>query len=192
MCKFCKFCLPIFLFLLATAVSLPTDAGPATAGISLAGIGGLAAPGGLVSYTLTVANWGSAPASTSVGITLPDGFSYKPGSSTLRLDGQTISTAEPAVDGRKLSWPAFNLPGETYVSTSHFGIHTMVQDLCLESYIDFQLDEALALGGEGAYVKQMFYSLKPGTSGPKDCWSYFVNGAYRSAPDPDHSPARRI
>ncbi len=176
--RLCKFCLPILLTLLVTAASLTTDTGAATGDISLGGSGGLASPGGLVGYTMTLANWGGSSASTSATMTLPDGFSYKPGFSTTRLDGRVISTAEPIVDGRKLTWPAFDLPGETFVSTSRFGIHTMVQDLCLESYIDFQLDKALALAGEGAYVKQMFYSLKPGTSGPKACWTYFVNGAY--------------
>jgi DNA-binding beta-propeller fold protein YncE len=178
MLKLLKSCLPVVILLSVTAFGLPTDAGPATE-ISVNGTGGIAIPGGRAGYTLTFANAGSGPAAVAASLTLPDGFDYQSGSSTLRLDGRAISIAGPAINGQKLSRPAFDLPGAAYRSTSRFGIHTMVQDLCLESYVDFQLDKALALTGEGAYIKQTFYSLKPGTSGPQACWAYFVNGAYK-------------
>ena len=139
----------------------------------------LAEVGGSVSYTLELSNWGFGEA-TGILIThtLPEGFSYQVGSTEVSAGGNTVSLDDPVVAGQDLAWGPFTLPGAVGSFDNHYGIHTFVQDLCLESYVDFQLDKALDLGGVGAHVTQLFYPVTVATQGPDPCWAYFVEAAY--------------
>ena len=59
----------------------------------------LVAPGGTVLYTITINNSGDVPATLStIKDTLPAGFSYVPGSSSV------LTTADPTVLGQDLTW----------------------------------------------------------------------------------------
>ncbi len=135
--------------------------------------------GDLVSYTVTLTNSGHAPAVDLV-IThvLPEGFAYDVGSSEVTQNGRLISSSDPLVDGRRLMWGPFTMPGALGVFDNAYGIHSFVQDLCAESYIDFQLYKALELAGMGGHVTQLLYPVTVSTDGPKSCWMYFVNRAY--------------
>ncbi len=64
------------------------------------------APGGQVSYTITVSNPGTAATPLAdITDTLPDGFSYVAGSTT------GVTTDEPTVNGQTLTWSgSFNVP----------------------------------------------------------------------------------
>lgn len=139
----------------------------------------LAEVGEQVTYTITLAN--SRPEDlpdVTVIDRLPEGFTYISGSTTVQANWQVISTADPVISGRELAWSPFTAPSAAYVYDNPYGIHTYVQDLCLKQYIDFQLDKALELVGAGGYVKQLFYPVTSSTSGPRQCWVEFVNGAY--------------
>jgi uncharacterized repeat protein (TIGR01451 family) len=167
-----------FVLLLIAVVLLLASLGYASAAITLTGNGGSAVPEGKTRYKIVLSNEGSTSGQSVISQILPEGFSYVPDSTTIRVNGQIVSQQDPVVNGRRLTWSAFSIPAATYISISHFGIHTFVQDLCLDQYVDFQLDKALDLVGEGGYVKQMFYSIKSDTTGPKPCWIKFVEGAY--------------
>ncbi len=139
----------------------------------------MAEVGGPVSYSVTLGNWGFGEAANVVVThTLPAGFSYQAGSTGVKLDGEGISSADPDVDGQRLTWGPFALPAATGIFDNHYGIHTFVQDLCVESYVDFQLDRALELADMGGHVTQLLYPVTPSSTGPHPCWVYFVNGAY--------------
>jgi len=132
---------------------------------------------GTVTYTITLQNSGDVAAQgVSVVDTLPDGFSYQWGSSSVYLDGVLISSSDPSVSGRILTWSDLGISAQR--SGSFYGIHTFVQDRCENWYIDWQLDRALDLMGPGAWVKQLFPGINTLTQGPHNCWIYFVNGAY--------------
>ncbi len=139
----------------------------------------LVPPGATVNYLVTLNNAGSKGLSVTITHTLPYSFSYLSGSTEVRAGSSLLSTADPVPSGRNLTWGPFDVPGAAYSADSHFGIHTFVQDLCLESYLDFQLDKALNLVGEGGYVKQLFYPVTGVVTQPKECWVYFVEGAYQ-------------
>lgn len=145
--------------------------------------------GGSVTYTITLSN-SRLEELLDVAVTdkLPEGFTYVPGSTTVQIDEQVISKADPAISGREITWGPFTAPSATQVYDNPYGIHTYVQDLCLDQYIDFQLDKALALVGAGGHVKQLLYPVTNSTSGPQQCWVEFVNGAY----DRDLVPIVRI
>jgi len=66
----------------------------------------IVAPGGTAVYTITIRNSGDlAETLTAIGDTLPAGFSYVTGSSSV------LTTADPAVSGQNLSWSGpFVLP----------------------------------------------------------------------------------
>jgi uncharacterized repeat protein (TIGR01451 family) len=139
----------------------------------------MAEPGGPVRYSVTVANHGFAEATDVVVThTLPAGFSYQPGSTRVIQGGEVISAADPAEVGGSLEWGLFTVPAGWGVFDNHYGVHTFVQDLCLESYVDFQLDKALDLVGVGGYVTQLLYPVTVSTQSPSPCWVYFVNAAY--------------
>jgi uncharacterized repeat protein (TIGR01451 family) len=133
--------------------------------------------GELVDYTVTNSSHGQA---TNLMVThkLPVGFTYQPGSTEVRQNGQLISSADPILNGRYLTWGAFTAPGAVGMFDNTYGIHTFVQDLCVESYVDFQLDKALELAGMGGHVTQLFHPVTASTTGPQPCWVYFVNGTY--------------
>jgi uncharacterized repeat protein (TIGR01451 family) len=136
-------------------------------------------PGSLVDYRITVSNWGFGQTSgLVVSHTLPTGFSYEAGSSLVQIDGQVLSVEDPEVQGQELTWGTFTIPAASGVFDNHYGVHTFVQDLCTESYVDFQLDKALELVGVGGHVTQLLYPVTAATQGPNPCWVYFVAGAY--------------
>jgi len=150
---------------------------------------GLAEIGGQVVYAITLSN-SRLEELLDVAVTdrLPEGFTYISGSTTVQANWQVISTADPAISGRDLTWGPFTVPSATYTYDNPHGIHTYVQDLCLNEYINFQLDKALDLVGAGGHVKQLLYPVTNSTSGPRQCWVEFVNGAY----DRDLAPIVRI
>lgn len=152
----------------------------ATSEVSIAAQGtGLVEIGELVTYTITLSN-SRLEELSGVAVTekLPEGFTYIPGSTTVQINGQTISKDDPTVSGRDLTWGLFAAPPATQTYDNPYGIHTFVQDLCLDRYINFQLDKALELVGAGGHVKQLLYPVTNATGGPRQCWVEFVNGAY--------------
>jgi hypothetical protein len=114
--------------------------------------------------------------------TLPAGFNYVPGSALVTVGGWPITHTDPisqaGVAGQELTWRFFQLPAAGHTAHNPYGVHTFVQDLCLPEFIDFQLDQALALVGSGGYVTQLFYRITPQTLGPDPCAVAFVNAAY--------------
>jgi uncharacterized repeat protein (TIGR01451 family) len=145
--------------------------------------------GGLVTYTITLSN-SRLEELLDVAVTdkLPEGFTYVPGSTAVQIDERVISKDDPTISGHDLTWRLFTVPPATRVYDNPYGVHTYVQDLCLDRYIDFQLDKALNLVGAGGHVKQLLYPVTNSTSGPRQCWVEFVNGAY----DRDLVPIVRI
>ncbi len=147
--------------------------------LSVEGSGGLAMPGGEATYRIRLLNWDSRIVPGGfISQTLPAGFSYLPGSTRATVGGWPIGQADPVVSGGTLAWGPFQLPSAGHTAHNPYGVHTFVQDLCLPEFIDFQLDQALALVGSGGYVTQLFYRITPGTAGPDPCAVYFVNAAY--------------
>jgi uncharacterized repeat protein (TIGR01451 family) len=139
----------------------------------------MAEVGGSVRYGLEVTNWGFGQANQLlVTQTLPTGFSYQTGSTRVNLGGELISLGDPDVQGQDLTWGPFAIPGAVGTFDNHYGVHTFVQDLCLESYVDFQLDKALNLVGVGGHVTQLLYPVTASTMGPDPCWVHFVEAAY--------------
>jgi uncharacterized repeat protein (TIGR01451 family) len=132
-----------------------------------------------VEYRITVSNWGFARA-TGMFVThvLPDGFSYEAGSSEVEVEGQVVPLEDPDIQGQSLTWGEFGMVAASGVFDNHYGVHTFVQDLCTESYVDLQLDKALELVGVGGYVTQLLYPVTEATQDPDPCWVYFVNAAY--------------
>jgi len=177
----------IILHLLSTAIAQSPSASDE---VSLtAWSSGLAETGGQVTYTITLSN-SRLEELLDVALTdrLPEGFTYISGSTTVQANWQVISTADPIISGRDLTWGPFTIPSASYAYDNLYGIHTYVQDLCSGPYIDFQLDKALDLVGAGGHVKQLLYPVTSSTSGPRQCWVEFVNGAY----DRDLVPIVRI
>jgi DNA-binding beta-propeller fold protein YncE len=161
------------------------DASPAASqsppdpALTVVGSGGLAVPGGEVTYYIQLLNWtdGIIPDGV-ITHTLPSGFSYVPGSTQVTVGGWPITQTNPITQGTTLTWGPFQLPAAGHTAHNPYGAHTFVQDLCLPQFIDFQLDQALALVGSGGYVTQLFYRITPQTTGPDPCAVYFVNAAY--------------
>ncbi len=133
-----------------------------------------------VGYTVNVTNSGYTQAvNLVITHTLPLGFTYQPGSTEVKENGQLVSSADPLLDGQRVTWGPFTMPGAVDVLENPYGIHTFFQDLCDEDYyIDFQLDKALEVVGAGGHVKQLLYPVTTSTTGPKSCWVYFLSGAY--------------
>jgi uncharacterized repeat protein (TIGR01451 family) len=135
--------------------------------------------GGPVEYRVTVSNWGFAQATGLVVThTLPTGFTYEAGSSEVQADGHLVSVEDPELQGQDLTWSSFAIPAAGGVFDNHYGVHTFVQDLCTDSYVDFQLDKASELAGPGGHVTQLLYPVTADTPGPHPCWVYFVEAAY--------------
>jgi uncharacterized repeat protein (TIGR01451 family) len=132
-----------------------------------------------ITYVITLSN-SSLEELLDVAVTdrLPEGFTYISGSTTVQANWQVISTADPVISERDLTWESFTVPSASYAYDNPYGIHTYVQDLCLDQYINFQLDKALDLVGAGGHVKQLLYPVTNTTSSPRQCWVEFVNGAY--------------
>ena len=156
--------------------ALPAQAGAAVS-LSLAVQPGTVRAGDEVVYTITAANAGDQDVlNMAISQVLPAGFNYRAGSTTVSLNGTRLGASEPTVSGRTLTWGGQRLLAAR--ANSVYGMHTFFQDRCDNSYIDFQLDRVLQVGGPGAYVKQLLYWITPETPGPQSCWVHFVNAAY--------------
>ncbi len=132
--------------------------------------------GGLVTYTITLTNWGDQALEDIVlRDTLPLGFSYHAASSQVDVNGITITTT-PSVSGRTLTWSALRLPAAR--SSSVYGIHTFVQRRTDLAYIEYQLDRARELMGPGAFVTQLFDWIEPSWTGPQAWMRDLVTEAY--------------
>jgi uncharacterized repeat protein (TIGR01451 family) len=177
----------LILHPLGTTTAQPLTIGP---GVSItAKSSNLVEAGGLVTYTITLAN-SRLEDLLDVAVTdkLPEGFTYVPGSTTVRINEQVISEVDLTLSGRDLTWGPFTVPPATRVYDNPYGVHTYVQDLCLDQYVGFQLDKALDLVGAGGHVKQLLYPVTNLTSDPQQYWVEFVNGAY----DRDLVPIVRV
>jgi DNA-binding beta-propeller fold protein YncE len=147
--------------------------------LTVTGSGGLAVPGGQVTYHIRLLNWTDEIIPTgTISHTLPAGFNYVPGSAQVSVGGWPIAQADPISQGGSLAWGPFQLPAAGHTAHNPYGAHTFVQDLCLTDFIDFHLDQALELVGSGGYVTQLFYRITPVTTGPDPCAVHFVNAAY--------------
>ena len=81
---------------------------------------------GRVTYAITLTNSGNVAAEgLTVHDVLPEGFAYRPGTSRVTVNGVGVSTADPAISGRTLSWASVQLPSGR--RDSFYGIHTFVQ-----------------------------------------------------------------
>jgi uncharacterized repeat protein (TIGR01451 family) len=177
----------LILYPLGTTTAQPLTVSP---GVSItAQSSNLVEAGGLVTYIITLSNSGLEEL-LDVAVTdkLPEGFAYVPGSTTVQINEEVISEVDLTISGRDLTWGLFTVPSATWVYDNPYGIHTYVQDLCLDRYVDFQLDKALDLVGAGGHVKQLLYPVTNSTRDPQQCWVEFVNGAY----DRDLVPIVRI
>ncbi len=133
--------------------------------------------GGSIAYSVVLTNTGGTSAKDlSVAVTLPSGFTYKTGSTQISRDGILISSSNPSVSGRVLTWSGNAVAAQR--SNSVFGINTFVQDNCQSSYITWQLDRTRELMGSGAWAKQLFHGISNSSGGASSCWIEFVNGAY--------------
>ncbi len=175
----------IWLFLASLALLgwLGWDSSPAAAQgppeLSVDGSGGMAIPGDEVTYQIRLLNWtDKIIPEAAISHTLPSGFSYVSGSTRVTVGGWSITQTDPVIQGQTLVWGQFKLPAAGHTAHNPYGVHTFVQDLCLPEFVDFQLDQALALVGSGGYVTQLFYRITPETTGPDPCAVYFVNAAY--------------
>lgn len=133
--------------------------------------------GAQVLYTITLTNGGDV-AAIDVAVTdvLPAGFGYVSGSTQIRSNDALISTADPTIDGRHLTWLGLTVPERR--TRSFYGINTFVQERCQSDYIHWQLDRARELTGADGWVKQLFYGITPGWQTAPGCWIDFVNAAY--------------
>ncbi len=133
--------------------------------------------GGAVTYRADLTNSGDVPAfNVGLSFTLPSGFSYSWGTTTIYRDGILIGRTNPAVSGRTLSWSGLVAPARR--GDSFYGINTMVQERCDINYITWQLDQTRQLMGYAAWAKQLFYGITVESNDPQPCWIDFVNAAY--------------
>jgi len=144
-------------------------------------------PGSLVTYRIMVTN----PSALHVdGLvltdTLPLGFDYVRGSSRISVNGVTISASEPSVESRTLIWSDLTLPPAR--QDSFYGIHTFVQRRTDSDHLNYQLDRARDLMGQGAFVTQLFDWIETSWAGPQDWMRDFVARAY----DRDLNPIIRL
>jgi uncharacterized repeat protein (TIGR01451 family) len=131
----------LILHPLGTTTAQPLSTSP---DVSITAQSSLIEVGGLVNYTITLSN-PRLEELLDVAVTdkLPEGFTYVPGSTTVQIKEQVISTDDPEISGRDLTWGLFTVPSASRIYDNPCGIHTYVQDLCLDQYTDFQLDKAL-------------------------------------------------
>ncbi|RME85481.1 MAG: DUF11 domain-containing protein, partial [Caldilineae bacterium] len=131
-----------------------------------------------VTYTITLSNNGDVAATgVKVWDTLPEGFSYVRGSSRVYYNSLLISSANPAVSGRTLTWTGLTVPPRR--GDSYFGINTFVQDACNDTAtLIGQLDQAAGLTGWGGWVKQLLPGIETGWQEAPQCYKDFVTEAY--------------
>ena len=133
--------------------------------------------GGEVRYAITLSNSGNAAVEgLVVEDTLPAGFAYRSGTSSVVVNGVTVSIADPTISGSSLTWSGLALPSARIDSL--YGIHTFVQRRTDSGYIDYQLDRSVELMGSGAYVTQLFDWIDPAWHGPQNWMRDFVARAY--------------
>lgn len=173
--------LTVLLLLLTLPAGGKAETGPQLA-LSKTASPSTAAAGSRVTYIITLTNAGNEPAeSVVIRDTLPSGFTYLSGTSRITVNGVTVSTKDPTISGRTLTWAPTGLRLPSGRSTSFYGIHTFVQSRwnpCDHGYIDYQLDRAQELMGFGGYVTQLLDWIGTSWQGPLDCWKYFVSKAY--------------
>lgn len=139
---------------------------------------GWALPGGTATYNLRLLNLSDVSAHGAyITFTLPVSFTYVPSSSSVTALGAVISTADPVSTGNTLSWGPFVAPPPSF-SNNPYGMHTFVQDMCLDAFVDWQLEKAHDLTGDRGYVKQLIYGIETSTTGPSDCAVRFVTKSY--------------
>jgi uncharacterized repeat protein (TIGR01451 family) len=133
--------------------------------------------GGRMSYTIRLTNSGSAAVeSLAVRDTLPTGFTYRPGTTRVTVNGVTVSGVDPTISGQTLRWAGLRLPSGR--SDRVYGIHTFVQRRTELGYINYQLNRSAELMGSGAYVTQLFDWIDPSWHGPPNWMRDFVGRAY--------------
>jgi uncharacterized repeat protein (TIGR01451 family) len=161
------------------ATVAPPLSGAATAEVQLskAASPGTLVAGGQVSYTIRLSNSGTVAAEElAVHDTLPAGFTYRPGTSRVTVNGVPVSSADPAIAGQTLTWAGLRLPSGR--SDRVYGIHAFVQRRNDLGYIDYQLNRSVELMGSGAYVTQLFDWIDPSWHGPPNWMRDFVGRAY--------------
>ncbi len=133
--------------------------------------------GSVVTYNVVASNAGDVSGSSfRVNFTLPSGFTYRSGTSTVRINHVKTSTANPAISGKTLTFGPWSFPARR--QDTLFGINTFVQERCDQTYINWQLDRSKEMLGWHGYVKQLMSGINLNTTGPEQCWIDFVNGAY--------------
>ncbi len=133
--------------------------------------------GSVVTYNVTASNAGDVTGSSfRVNFTLPSGFTYRNGTSTVRINHVKTSTANPAISGKTLTYGSWSFP--TRRQDTLFGINTFVQERCDQTYINWQLDRSKEMLGWHGYVKQLMSGIDLSTTTAEPCWIDFVNGAY--------------
>jgi uncharacterized repeat protein (TIGR01451 family) len=168
-----------WLTVLVLALSVPQWSGAESAEVQLtkAVSPSTVVAGGRVSYTIRLTNSGSAAVEAlAVSDTLPSGFTYRAGTARVTVNGVTVSSANPTISGRTLTWDGLRLPsGRT---DRVYGIHTFVQRRTELDYINYQLNRSVELMGSGAYVTQLFDWIEPSWHGPPNWMRDFVGRAY--------------
>jgi uncharacterized repeat protein (TIGR01451 family) len=139
-----------------------------------------------ITYTITLRNTITDISAVSLEHLLPPGFTYVAGSTQILHNDTLVARTDPTVLTNTLTWPALTAPAAR--GTSHYGMHTFVQDRCEKDYYKMQLEHAREAMGPGSFVKQLFYGITTQTSGPQSCWVDFVNACY----DRDLIPVVRL
>ncbi len=163
----------------------------------LAGMRGLAAPfpslelnvaprtvhgEGLITLTITVTNPTADALPLDLRLSLPPEVEYVPGSARVRIGNSPVDVAPTFSDG-ELRWSDLTLPPGRQANMR--GINTFVQDHCEDAgLVNWQLDKARELVGEGGVVKQLVMSIDVDTWTIPSCWVDFVWGAYHRGLDP--------
>ena len=157
----------------AAAPAVPWPVVSLSAGVSPSSV----PTGATVTYSDVLTNSGDqAGLGVSLAHTLPSGFTYVSGSTHIYRDGIEISSANPSISGRVLTWSGLSAPARR--GDSFYGINTMVQERCNITYTQWQLNHTRSLMGYAAFAKQLFYGITAATSGPTSCWIDYVNAAY--------------
>ncbi len=68
--------------------------------------------------------------------------------------------------------------GASAAGNNPYGVHTFIQDIMSDDYINTHLDWAASLTGPGGYVKQLMYPVGPGHTTINPQWVKFINGCY--------------
>jgi len=180
-----RLCLVAFLIVLAGSLPVEAEGFPLSVEATVSPSTVLA--GQTLTYTITLRNSTTANVS-AVGLEhlLPSNFAYVAGSTRIISNDTLIARTDPIVSGSTLTWSSLAVPPAR--ASSHYGMHTFVQDRCERDYYKMQLDHAREAMGPGSFVKQLFYGITTQTNGPQSCWVDFVNACY----DRDLIPVVRL